>query len=740
MAPFSTPYRISPVETMKTATLLPKFLAIVLLPVLTAATTISAATFTVTNPNDSGAGSLRQAVLDSNAAAGSDAIVFDAGVFSTPQTITLASVIVIAPPALEDSLTITGPGADLLTISGNDTVQIFVVATSRTASISGMTLARANGGVRIGGAIESSANLTVANSVFDSNEARGGGAIFNGLSLTIINCAFTNNTSTGSGGGLNGGGAIFSLSTISISNSTFTENSEIGGGGGGAVYLSLNINSPGTITNTMVAGNSATGNGGGIYGSFGPSSPITITTSTISDNTANSDSDTTGSGGGLFLTGVGTATVSDSTVSGNRVNGTAGDGGGIFTAVSVTLTNSTVSGNTAEGSGGGVNRSAGEVNFLSTIVANNTDNGTAPDIAGSVVSQGYNLIEDPTGATITGDTATDVTGVDPNLGPLQDNGGPTETHALLAGSPAIDQGNSPGAMTDQRGFIRPIDDPDVANAAGGDGSDIGSFESSSEPAIVPGQLLNISTRLRVETGDNVMIGGFIVTGSAPKTVIIRAIGPSLLVPGKLANPTLELFGPSGLIASNDDWMDAPNQQEIIDSNLAPTNDLESAVLTTLPGGTTAYTAIVRGAGEGTGVGLVEVYDLNATDDSELANISTRGFIQTGDNVMIGGFILGGGADDATVLVRAIGPSLAPGVSDALADPTLEIRDINGALVSSNDNWKEPNQTEIEATGLQPQEDAESALLETLTAGAYTAIVAGQGGTTGVGLVEVYRLP
>src|SRR6187431_11457 len=140
------------------------------------------------------------------------------------------------------------------------------------------------------------------------------------------------------------------------------------------------------------------------------------------------------------------------------------------------------------------------------------------------------------------------------------------------------------------------------------------------PTSVAGRLGNISTRLRVETGDNVLIGGFIVTGPQPKKVIVRAIGPSLPVPGKLENPTLELHGPSGLIMSNDNWMDAPNRQEIIDNNIAPTNDLESSILMTLPANGTGYTAIVRGASGGTGVGLVEVFDLDRAANSTLANI------------------------------------------------------------------------------------------------------------------------
>ncbi len=259
----------------------------------------------------------------------------------------------------------------------------------------------------------------------------------------------------------------------------------------------------------------------------------------------------------------------------------------------------------------------------------------------------------------------------------------------------------------------------------------GTSTSASQP-------LNISTRMRVETNDNVLIGGFIVTGTQPKKVIVRAVGPSLTLPGKLANPTLELFGPSGLITSNDNWQDAPNKQETIDSTIPPTDPLESAIVATLPANRTGYTAIVRGAGRGTGVGLVEVYDLAPGADSKLANISSRGRVQTGENVMIGGFILGKSSGSAKVIVRAIGPSLS-GVSGALADPTVELRDANGELVRSNDNWKETQQAEIQASGIPPPNDKESAIVATLSPGAYTAIVAGKGNTTGVGLVEVYQL-
>lgn len=265
---------------------------------------------------------------------------------------------------------------------------------------------------------------------------------------------------------------------------------------------------------------------------------------------------------------------------------------------------------------------------------------------------------------------------------------------------------------------------------------------SHTPTATPAQPLNISTRMRVQTGENVLIGGFIVTGDDPKEVVLRAIGPSLGAFGitdALADTVLELHGANGsLITMNDNWRDT-QENELEASGFQPRDDLESAIIATLDPGN--YTALVSGKDGTTGVGLVEGYDLNQAADAKFANISTRGLIQTGNDVMIGGFILGGESGDAHVLVRGLGPSLiAFGVAGALADPTLELHDGNGALVRSNDNWKETQQSEIEATGLQPSNDVESALFETLAPGAYTAIVAGKNDATGVGLVEVYSLP
>ncbi|MDQ6625159.1 MAG: hypothetical protein M3Y69_03315, partial [Verrucomicrobiota bacterium] len=256
---------------------------------------------------------------------------------------------------------------------------------------------------------------------------------------------------------------------------------------------------------------------------------------------------------------------------------------------------------------------------------------------------------------------------------------------------------------------------------------------------VPDLLLNISTRLKVLTDDKALIGGFIITGTEPKKVIIRGIGPSLTgVPGALQDPTLELFDDKTSLATNDNWKQ-DQQAEIQASGVAPTKDAEAAIVRTLNPGN--YTAVVRGKNNSVGIGVVEVYDLAQTAKAKLANISSRGFVDTGDNALIGGFIAGGsgGGTNTKVVIRAIGPSLADaGVAGSLADPTLELKDANGSTVRGNDNWKDSQQAELEAIGIQPKKDAESALIATLPAGNYTAIVRGKGDTTGVGLVEVYN--
>jgi plastocyanin len=258
-------------------------------------------------------------------------------------------------------------------------------------------------------------------------------------------------------------------------------------------------------------------------------------------------------------------------------------------------------------------------------------------------------------------------------------------------------------------------------------------------ATTGGVLSNISTRLRVGTNNDVLIGGFVVGGTGAKPLLLRGLGPTLAqfgVSGALADPTLELRNSGGgLIISNDNWGSAANAQSI-PVNMRPPNSLEPAILTSLNPG--SYTAIVRGVNNTTGAALIEAYDMDTITSSHFTNISTRGLVETDSNVMIAGLIVQ--TNSEKVMVRALGPTLANfGVTNPLANPTLELHDANGALLASNDNWKSTQQSEITASGHAPPNDLESAIVRTLTPGNYTAIVRGVNNTTGVALVEVYTL-
>jgi uncharacterized protein (DUF2141 family) len=258
----------------------------------------------------------------------------------------------------------------------------------------------------------------------------------------------------------------------------------------------------------------------------------------------------------------------------------------------------------------------------------------------------------------------------------------------------------------------------------------------------PAPLLNISTRLMAQSGENVMIGGFIITGTDNKRVLLRAIGPSLAQSGvgnPLPDPILDLHNKAGtIIASNDNWK-VPNQAEIEATTVAPHHDLESALIATLA--PAQYTAVMQDKGGASGVGLVEAYDLARDVNSRLVNISTRGLVQPGNNVMIGGFIVGSsGSGQAKIAVRALGPSLAnAGINGALPDTILELHNASGTIVASNDEWKQTQQAEIASMNLELQDDRESALATTVSAGNYTAVVRGKNGASGVGLVEIYNV-
>jgi hypothetical protein len=290
--------------------------------------------------------------------------------------------------------------------------------------------------------------------------------------------------------------------------------------------------------------------------------------------------------------------------------------------------------------------------------------------------------------------------------------------------------------------------------------------SSSRPGLVPGlfiacaalaisvtdvkgqlpapasEIIQLSTRLSVGVGDQVGIGGFIITGNTPKQVIIRGVGPTLAQSGiatALPDPVLELHGPGSFpTVTNDNWRDT-QQQQIQGAGLAPTSNLEPAIWATLSPG--AYTAILRGTNNTTGTALVEIYDIDQAADSKLGNLSTRAFVGANQNIAIAGLMVSAGAGSDRVVVRGIGPSLAPAVANVLANPALELRNNNGSLLGSNNDWQDNTvqAQQITAAGLALTNSLESALLAILPPGRYTALLFGDNNGTGNGLVEVYDL-
>jgi hypothetical protein len=686
-------------------------LACAIAPVLLSLTDAPAATITVINGNDNGAGSLRQAILD---ASSGDTVNFAPNV----TTVTLTS----DELAIDQDLTILGPGADHFTVarsaSASSYFRIFDI-TSGTVTISGLTISNGSvfGGVGsdgTGGGIRNSGLLTLSDSAISANQAAG---------TELIG---------GAGGGVSNDNGTVTLTRCTISNNS-------------AQYT------------TGSSGDCPGGFGGGIFN--GDSGSVTISSSTVSGNSCFSEDFfglCLGGGRGGGISNNGSMTVTNCTLSGNSM-GAAGaataDGGGISNFGSLLVTSSTIAYNSAAGEngafGGGIYglSSPSSTTSDSTILALNSAP-TGPDFAGGggLQSVGYNIIGNNVDAVIfsqpTDQIGTPAAPIDPLLSRLANNGGSTFTHALQAGSPAINNGDPAAPPADQRGYGR-VGVPDV-----------GAFEYGGVPTI----LANISTRSFVQIGDNVMIGGFIVQGTETKRVIIRTIGPELTqygVPNVLNNPTLELHDSTGaLIASNDDWHEtiiggiitSDQWVDIANSGYAPTDGRESAIIADLPAG--SYTAIVRGVNNMTGVALVDAYDLSPESNSILGNISTRSFVQTGDNVMIGGFIVQG-TESKNVIIRAIGPELTQyGVTNPMADPTLELHDSTGALIASNDNWMttiiggiitSDQVTAIQNSGYAPTDPSESAIIATLPPGNYTAILRGVNNTTGIALVDVYDL-
>lgn len=671
---------------------------------------------------------LRGAIQEANALAGADTIVLQPNVTYTLSRIGADDTALNGDLDILDSVTIIGAGPGSTIIDGNGGVigeRVFQIAQCSgnaappcnaahpavVVTMSGVTIENGNS-QNVGGGLFNNGTLTMTNCTVSNNIATGinewGGGIYNSGQLNLIKSTVANNTAGSASANNAYGGAIYNQGPMVITDSTISGNTVAGTPAyGGGIF---NIGTASTIRNSTISGNTAV-SGGGIYK---VGLPVVITNSTISGNRS------LGSGGGVYASS-GAASLYNATVTQNRANSDAsggGEGGGVAAGSGATLTfqNSIIAYNEILIPTGGL-----------PILAND-------DCAGTVSSEGHNIMHDVDSSYCTVNGAVTIT--DPMLGALASNGGATQTHALLIGSPAINAGNAAGC-TDDLGASLPSDQREY-HRPDGTPCDIGAFEFG---ATIPVTLANISTRLRVESGDNALIGGFIISGTQQKRVIVRAIGPSLssLFSGVLADPFLELRNSAGgLVASNDNWR-SDHEAEIIATGVQPGNDLESAIVATLPANNSTYTAIVRGVNNGTGIGVVEAYDLDRTIDSRLANISTRGLVSTGDNVMIGGAIILGNTP-ANVLIRGIGPSLAgSGIPNPLPDPTLELHDSNGALLASNDNWRSDQEAEIIATTIPPTNDLESAILQTLAPGLYTAILRGKNNSTGVAVVEAYQL-
>ena len=638
---------------------------------------------TVTNTDDSGPGSLRQALSDAQSG---DSVTFSPSLNGQAISLTSGELTILS------DISIIGPGADLLAVERSAMAatqfRIFNIPPNRNVHISGLTMRNGNAhssSLDAGGAIYADqSRLAVDGCMFINNEAHYGGAICNsGVAnvsgargiLTVASSTFQGNLATLGGGIFNG-----QVPDSNNSSDSFT-------------YAS--------VDNCTFSANAANAEGGAICNSSGNQNHLDVANSTFNGNYASD----------------GTAIVSTFA----------------FCSVGNSIFKGTGSGRT---------------------VVKDFSNPPFQD-------RGYNVLSDyPTntlGTPLFANT-TNQTNTDPRLGPLQNNGGHTLTHAPLVDSPAIDRGKDltqdPCLMPfgiDQRGLPRPVRfNPTIPEPTGGDGSDVGAVELSG-PAPTLG---NISTRLAIGTGENVLIGGFVVEGSVSKKVLIRARGPSLAATSSnpLPNPRLELHDATSTIANNNDWqttqiggvITAGQAQEIENTGLAPSNAVESAIIATLPAGN--YTAVVQDVSGATGVGIVEVFDLTPNDSSRLANISTRGSVQTGDNVMIGGIIVV--SQPTRVIVRARGPSLTGGVSNPLPNPTLELHDQSN-LIARNDDWQATQvggtittdqSQEIQNSGFAPANSAESAMIVTLQPGAYTAIVRDANGASGIGIVEVFILP
>jgi len=804
-----------------------------ILPILAVfASPVLAGTFTVTNTNDAGVGSLREAIAAANASPGADTIAFD---------ITGTGVHTISPlsvlPAITEQVTIDGytqqgssPNKNSTTM-GLNTVLTIELSGAQVGNVVGLTISATAANCIVQG-------LVINSFQHDAIEVSSDGNLIAG-NFIGTNPAGTGALPNGSGG-LGGVILVGSASNNTVGGTTPAERNLISGNIGDGVSLQQGTGNmvQGNLIGTDVTGTASLGNTGRGVTMNGTNNLVGGTTAgarnILSGNNRGVDvfggtnhtiqgnfigTDVTGTvslsnpnvgvnlNTGVSNTAIGGLTTTPGMPPGNLISGNNGNSGLILAPdtfgnliqgniIGADITGAQPLGNFPGGlqinghdnTVGGSDMNAHNIiafNGGSTPMCNSANAGIWVHNAGGVNNAILgNSIFANAGLGIDLEFDGDPNCVEPNDDGDADTGPNNLQNYPTIATVTIPDDNSTVELSGELNsvanttFRLEFFSNDVADSTGfGEGKTLlgaadvttdasGNFTydvtfplasttekiftatatdpngSTSEFSAAFGtRLLNISTRMEVLTDDRVLIGGFIITGTGPKKVILRGIGPSLSaqnVPGALQDPVLELHDTQSVLQTNDDWQDT-QKTEIEATGIPPSDDRESAIVASLDPG--AYTGILSGVNRTTGIGLVEVYDLDQSAGSSLANISTRGFVDIGDNVMIGGLIIGpSDTGDGTVLLRAIGPSLSTaGVDDPLQDPILELHDGQGAILTTNDDWQDTQKAEIEATGIPPTDDRESAIVEMLAPGAYTAIVRGKNDTTGVALVEAYHL-
>lgn len=733
------------------------FAALLSVIVAAGATAARADTYVVTNTNVSGAGSLSQAILDSNARAGQDTIAFNI----PGSGVHLIDLSQSSLPEITDSVIVDGytqPGAHPNTLSvGNDAVILI--------QIDGGSVKRNGTGLAISGSNCLVRGLSITGFQWDPSSDPMLFRVLGGFGIQLLG-AGTGNVIQGNFIGLNPDGLTSIANYVGI---RVEAAQSIIGGTDPATRNVISGNSKGTEIQFPAAqivgnyiGTDATGTRpvGNVEGIALAASDVVVGGPSAGQGNLVSGNQYEGILLGYEIGYHAVAHADRALIQGNLI-GTSADGVGPLgngnSGVAVLFSKDSMiggpdpsAGNVIAFNGGAGVYVGGTGNrVLSNIIYSNVDRGIYLASANANNGQASPVITFSNsfrGVTTIKGTLESTANTEFLLQFFTDSESLTTSKQTYVGSKNVTtDGSGHAAFSAGFGFSATST---VFNATATD-----SNGNTSEFFRHPAYLLNLSARAAVGTGDNALIGGL---QSRYGLIVVRGIGPSLTplgVAGALSDPTLEFRDPFGAQMFNDNWRDDQSQASTIQqSGLAPTNDAESAISpfgspnTPFPAtsGFAQYTATLRGKGDTTGIGVVEVYGLSEPNFgvfAKLGNISARGFVGTGDNVIIGGFIIADGNESPRIVVRAIGPSLASsGVGNPLPDPSLELHDGNGAIIDTNDNWADANKDDLQTVGLAPTVDAESAILMRLAAGSYTAIVRGKGNATGVALVEIYRLP